>query len=455
MTSIRSKAGNGIFILTVGGVGLKLISLATIFLMLNKLSLYEYGVLELGIAAAGFFSIFQLPGFYETISSDVLIEKSRKELHRAKALFNGFLIIQCLLSIVAVILMFLLSGILSTHFNSPITDIVKVLAITLLLLPLRTFITLLSTITFNYKMQVNYSVAEEAGKFVCLLLLFWIAPFSVVLVPIATLLSQLLILPVFILVYKKLYIRFFEKTEKVSIRSSVLSVLVTLKKHGKWSIFITYLSNFGQNIRIWIIKLLLGTDVVAIYAVAHGLIGHVSSLLPINRVMMPIVSEYIDDRVQSARIFMKTVKYQVLAYVAIGVGSFIFLPVLFSVLFPQYTESLTLFSYMLITLIPLGFGGTLTSFFIAIRKQETVFYISLIRLSVILITLPVSIYLLGIYGIVVEMFITATWFAINRYLKLQSWIPDFKVKFRDFFTVDDLDRFILKKIFKRMLFQKS
>lgn len=455
MTSVVSTVGKGMLIMTISGVVLKLFSFATIFLVLHKLSLYEYGVLELGIAATGFFSIFQLPGFVDTVSSDVVYEKSQQRITGAKSIFKGYVYLQTILSICAALLIIAVSSAVAEYVQSPITGIMTVLGGTLVLLPARTFVTLLATVRLDYVTQAWYSLWEEGVKFIILLTLFMFAPFSVLLVPLSILVAQCMILPFFTYQSWKQYKLFFVDSDDVFSVPALRTAVGVLQKHGKWSIFVTYMTNFGQNIRVWIIKFLLGTDVVALYAVAHGLINHVTSLLPINRVMMPVIAQFISDRARSAKIFMKTIKYQLAAYVVLGVGSLFILPILFTYAFPQYLNSLELFSWMLLTLIPLGFGGTLTSFFIAMRQQFSLFYISFARLLVIVVTLPVAVYFFGLYGIVIEMFITATWFAVSRYQHLRSWSPDFKLHVKDLVTIDTFDRMILQKILHRFSFKNK
>jgi O-antigen/teichoic acid export membrane protein len=428
--------------MTAGTFVLKVVSLVTVFFMLRKMSVYEYGILELGIASIALFGIFQLPGLSDAVVSDILVERSRNNVIKAKSVFVGFIKTQMILGVTACALMFLLAGKLAEYYHSPITSILQIMAFTFLGQPFRAAILLMYTTNFSYDKQAAYSVVEETSKLGFLLLFFAALPFSVALVPLSILASQLFAIVVFAASGYAIYKKFGDTRSE----NSLLHMKDLLSKHGKWSIAISYISNLSGSIRTWIIKLFLGTEAVALYAVAWGLISHVTSLIPLSKVTAPYISKHIDDQVRVSKIFSKTVKYQLLAFASIGIiGFFVFPPVL-GYLFPNYTESLELFKFMLIALVPLSFASSITPLFIAMREQKSMFYISIDRAIFICILMPIMLTLFGLYGSIAELFITSSLFSYERYRTIRRKMPLISISLKDIVRMDEDDKLVLSQL---------
>ena len=106
-------------------------------LILSRLSVFEYGLIELSLASLSIFSLFLLPGIQPVVISDISEsirkENGRQAIEYIKKYFN----LQLLLSIVAFLLIFFISYLPIDAFGENSRILVRILSLTFLLSPWR------------------------------------------------------------------------------------------------------------------------------------------------------------------------------------------------------------------------------------------------------------------------------------------------------------------------------
>ncbi len=216
--------------------------------------------------------------------------------------------------------------------------------------------------------------------------------------------------------------------------------------HGKWGVASNYLNSFSQNMRIWIIKFFLGTEAVGLFSLASGLVSHTSSLIPLGQVMSSIIPQYAQDTNRFYSIITKSIKYQLLAYLLLGVVAFFAFPPIIIWLFPNYASALPLFKGMLLILIPSSFATIFNPVFFTLKAQKSLFFATTLRAIFIAVLAPISIILFHQAGIVVEYITTAFFYSAERYRVLKKLLPGFSLNVKKFFTMDDEDKMVLQRI---------
>ncbi len=88
--TLTRTIGEGVGWLSFSTLLLKGMGLVTMFVILNNLTVYQYGVIELVQSILPIMSIFLLPGLSTLIITDMGIEKDRGDLPRLKGIFLAY-----------------------------------------------------------------------------------------------------------------------------------------------------------------------------------------------------------------------------------------------------------------------------------------------------------------------------------------------------------------------------
>jgi O-antigen/teichoic acid export membrane protein len=438
--SLTHTIGRGTFWYTLNTVLTKIIGLVTMFFVLRTLSVYEYGLVELVLTVIGVFSIFRLPGISDTVIADMARERGRENYAALKNIFHNYLILQFFLGIIAWAIIFWGANLLAPYYGG-VSALISIISFSFLFSIARTAYTTLFSVHLQFFTQSLHTFLEELAKLIFVfvfIFIFEMGPQGLVL---AIVLSQgaalIAILPLFIKSYQPLSKINTPRTEPP---------WALLLAHGKWSLFSNYLSGLSQNMRVWFIKLFLGTEAVGLFAVASGLLSHVSSLVPIGQVIRPILPQYLEQKERFYRIIGKGIKYQLLGYFALFPLAYFVFPPLISALFPNYVVSLPFYKVLLVTLIPISFAATFTSLFTAVKEQKKHFY------SVVALCFSVAIFSLlllpvfGIWGIVYEFIITTIISNVAKYHYLKKIYSGFSLSRFPLFSFDSEDFVVLEKI---------
>ncbi len=439
---VAKTVGKGVFWFSGGTIFLKLLGIASIFIVLSHLSLYEYGLVELSLSLVPLLSFFTLPGLSLTITADMSADRGRGDLPHMYARFKGFFVYQVVLGFCAWAVIFWGADILAKFYHTQSILLIKAVSFLFLISPLRTMITVLLTVDLKYFEQSLLSVGEELFKFG--LISFFILGLGMRAdgLVYATILSQFGAL--FIVCVPAL------KSYKVFSRSGTpanFSFIRYVGAHGKWGVLLSYLGNVNQKVWVWIIKAFVGTEAVGLFAVAQGLIGHTLSLVPLSRVVTPILPQYIDNENKFFKLASKSIKYQFLVNVVLAVVAAVTFPPVLAYLFPNFEPALTLFVVMLLSLLPISFDSIFVPMFYAAKAQRDLFGAALFKMLLIIILTPLCLIWFGAIGSAYAFNLVVLLYTANRYWALKRILPRFKIRFADFIGIDENDRMVLQQLY--------
>lgn len=443
-STLTRTVGEGTFWTSAGNIILKVVYLGTLFVILRNLSVYQYGLIELILSVFALMSVFTLPGLSNVVIADMGIEKGKGNLREMKSIFLSFVRLIAILSIIPWAIVFFGAELFSAYYGANVEHMLQIISFLFLVTPFSAGLTVVFRVYLKFFLQVYYRFLTEVSKLILIIVMFYCFSPSPTHVVLATLVCEIValvfILPHFLKVYRK-----FPK-EPV-IRTGLFDLL---RDHGKWGIFSTYLGSFAKNMRIWIIKLFLGTEVVGIVAVAQGLIQHTASLFPLNLILKPIIPQYVEDKPAFIRLILKGVKFQFAGFMIVGITAFLFFPPIISFVFPQYESALPLFKIMLLGLIPMSAGGAFAAAFYALKKQKNLTFAICVQTVSIVILLPISIFMFGTVGIAYEFILTGFVFQAERYLMLRKLIKGFRLRLKDLYTFDKFDCMLFRKAKERL-----
>lgn len=438
--SVTGIVSRGVAWLASTTILIKIVGFFSIFLILNHLTMYEYGFAELILTIVPLLSIFLLPGLSTTVIADMGLERGNGDLPRMKGLLLSFLKLQLLFSIVIFVIVFFGGHMLAILYGREDAALLfKIISFSFLVSPLRTIAQTFQNVYFRFRQRSTQTALEEIWKLILLAVFFYMFNMGVIGLILAIVLSQVLAL-ISIAVPLSRIDPMFWKTNAIH-----YPIFHFLKYHGKWGIFSNYLGTVGKNIRPWIVKFILGTEAVAIYAVVHGLIGHTSSLVPLDSVVKPMFPQYVHDKPRLYRIIATSVKYELFGYMLVSVVAALFASLFIEWFFPQYLSAVPLFQVMLLMLVPIAFDAIFSGVFYALQAQRNLFWASAYKLMLTVILMPPFLYFFGLFGIAYAVITINCLYVLERYLMLKRLMPGFSLHARSFFSVDEYDRFIVKK----------
>jgi O-antigen/teichoic acid export membrane protein len=445
--SLIALIGKGTLSLSFANSILKLITLATVFIILNRLSAYDYGVVELAQAAVGLFSIFLLPGITSTIVADIAILRTQGDIAGAKGTLLSFFKTHLMLCVLAWAVVFFGADVIATFYTHHITDLIKILSFMFLIAPFRSLLAIIFRVYLSFNVQAINSVTEALMRLLVLCVGFFVFGLGYYAVVLAAVVSE------YVTFFLFAYIGYRIAADMHVVKATRMAYFATLYAHGKWSVFASYFNTLGQNVRLWIIQYILGAEFVGYFSVAYGMLQHTMDFLPIGSVLAPVIPKYVSDRGKLLPILRKAIKYHLLAFIGLAlIAFFIFTPIL-SLLFPQYALSLTMYNIMLVAFIPLSFAAIFTPTFFALRAQKNLFWsIGVKNLSILLLA-PLAAMYVGLVGVAFEFILTNTLFSLERYRVLKKMVPGFSLSPRAFVTYDDADRLIVGTVM-RSIFPK-
>jgi len=444
--SLSAKIGEGLFFFISNALLLKAIGLISIFLILRQLTVYEYGVSELVFSVVALMNLFLLPGIGDLLLAEIGIEKGEGNLSRIKKLFSDYAKLSISLGIIFWLLLFFGASIIGDFYGKNIANLFRIASFLFIFSGFRTLMTLLFNIYLKFFNFSLISFLDELGKLCFLALFFFYFHLRIEGIFLAHVFSQMITFFVLIPSSLKIYRTFASVSA-----SRDISLKQIFLKHGKWGVFISYLKTLSDNIRLWLIKFFLGTEAVGLFAVAYGLFGHTSALFPLSSVVRPVIPQYVHLKEKFYHLLEKSMKYQLLGYLFIGIIAFFLFPPIIIRLFPNYASSIFLFKGMLFALIPISFAAIFTQTFYAIRAQKSFFLALFVPFASIAVFLPAFTYFFGTAGIIYEFVLTSALFTLERYRVLRKLLPDFHPSLKDFFSLDDMDRYFIKEIKKFIL----
>jgi O-antigen/teichoic acid export membrane protein len=445
---LATTVGRGMFWTTGSTILLKFVALASVFLILSRLSVYEFGLTELVLSIIPILDFLLVPSITSVVSADMSVEKGAGNTHVLKAIYRSFFRLQFIMAIIAWAIVFFGANVISAFFHEEVVSLLQLVSFLFLLAPFRTAAQLLFSVYLKFFEQSLFSIIDDIGKLLFLVLFFFLFGMKAEGVLLATIACQTLTILIMLFFFIPLY-----RKELQAIPEGDFSIWHILFAHGKWNIIGNYVSTLAQNLVPWIIKILLGTEAVGLYSLAQGMYAQVTSLFPLNKVMTTIIPQYLQDRRHFFRIAQKAIKYQLLGYVFTALFAYIVLPPVISLLFPKYIPSLGLFRILLIGLIPVAFNSIFALLYYSLKAQRDLFFASVYKGILTIIFIPVGIKLFGIWGIPLADITVFFVYTFERYRRIKKLLPGFSIELASFVKIEEDDRLIIGNI-REMLLRK-
>ena len=248
--TLSAKIGEGVFWLGSNSIIIKLVGLASVFLILRRLSVFEYGVSELVYSVVSLLSLFLLPGLSDLILAEFGREKSQNNTGAMKKLFFDYATVSLGLGVILWAVLFFGADIISAYYGKTAAGLLKISSFLFFTMSFRPLVRLLQDANLKFFNASLFSFTEEFAKLGFLALFFFRFNLRIEGIFLSQIFSQVLTFLLFAPVFFTLYKNFSSAKPLADI-----SLKQILFGHGKWAIFINYFSGLADNLRLWVIKL--------------------------------------------------------------------------------------------------------------------------------------------------------------------------------------------------------
>lgn len=416
------------------------------YFIISNLSVFHFGLYQLVLSSVAIVDSFSLDVIDGVISVDVRRYFNQGLRGAAKKLYLSYAKLKVGIAIVAAGAMFFSSGLIARSYGEDIGLFIKIASLLLIIRALQSLESMLLKVTLNFSYW-SYPAIREAAKLVFVVsFLVLSGHFSIVQVITAHVLADSVAI---LFLTTVLFWRNFLKTFRGVVSEQKGLLWGVIKAYGHWAIMRYAFSRVSKNVTPWFIKFFINTEAVAFYSLAINLIAFVENIFPLDG-LSPILALKADNREQISFIFKRSIKYAFWLGLILLVVCFFAVPPLVTFIFPKYQPALPIFYVMLLALPVFGFYKILKVTLTVLREQKIltmrVFNEAVIIPSTLAIFLPIF----GIIGSGVVYFLTyleRVWFFYSRLIKNY---PEFRMRLRNLFKLDDYDKTTFVRILKKI-----
>ncbi|MEK7610592.1 MAG: hypothetical protein AAB468_02475 [Patescibacteria group bacterium] len=414
-----------------------LVAINTLILLLN-LSVYQYGVYKLVFSIYLVARGILLPGLDSLVLNEYIAKRQRGDFSWGNRLFYDFICLRFTLSLMAFTVFFVGSQMIAERYSPGVGIFLRPISFLLLLYPLSSLVEIVLRSTLNFWMSSFISILHELVK---LLLIVGIVLSSrkldisttILITVVATAISNALLIFYIVARYRSILI---EAWISRHLGGGVMWNL--LRSYGKWAVIKGYVASLPDSVRLWLIKVVISTEAVAIFSLANSLVGSVRKLIP-TQMLSSLVPRFMGLRVLGY-IYFRLTKYYIWLSTLMLIASFVLLPPLVVVMFPHYAGSLAYFKLLVFSLL-LGGMALNKQIVYSARRHKFLFLLPFVELIILVGLGPWMASRWGLYGVSANFLIseTAVFLIVWYFLwKIMPSLSDFSVY--DFFEIDDQDK---------------
>lgn len=441
--SFKQKIIEGGLWLSGSAFLVRLLGLVTTILILRTLSVEEYGMYQLALAAFGFLAAFLIGGFDSLIVNDLARERGEERFDRVKKLFFEYGRFKIFIGAALFLIAFAGAEFLGRWYSGEIASLVRIMSFLFLFIVTERLQFFLLNLNLKFRAMSLFTLAEELAKLglTLLLVLYW--GWGVVGLVYAYTFSTAVALVIFspyTLYLLKSLLKYSASPDRV--------LLLLVSRHGKWGLLNRYLADTQKYVRPWLIGAFAGVGSVGLYSLAEGIYSQLVSLVPLSNLLAPLVPQEIKNEARMRAIVLYGVKYGTVIFILLGVAAFLFIPYLVEWFFPKYLPALPLFYVMLLALLTTASANVVNTILFSYYEQKLLFILTLIRLVFSVAAVTLLLWAFGVMGAAIEFVLTAVFFVAIRYISLKRVAPRLFFSPKEIFTFSRADYEMFKSLLR-------
>ena len=421
----------------------KVMSFINSFFIFKSLNLYQYGVFQLLLSFQDISSEFLATGSsVATVEMGRLIG-ARKEAE-AKRLFVDYNKFKFIFSFLIWSLLFFGIDFLDAKYDNSFRFLVKLISILFLtevfLGTLRSLLRLRLFFDLDARRNSNYKTAQ-----MFFLGFFYFTTGLEIKTIIMSMIFGSVITSISLLTGARKAFGFWS-----DVKMSNQPVLMKLfLNYGKWDIIRRFFVRANVRMLPWLIKLFINTEAVGIYSVASSMVGIIKNFIG-TRTLATLITRRLDDEILLKTVFGFGMKYFSMASFLAMSASWVVVPMVVKIFFPQYLAVLPFFYILSLNLPFKSFGHILGIFLIAYQKQKFMFFQKMLSAGLNLLLLVLFLPLFGLWGLVVPEVLIDVLLTYISYKYVIGFKPAFALSRKMFFTYTDDDRALFSLVYKNL-----
>lgn len=432
--------------LAVAGLGL-----VTSFITLWALSVSDFGRYQLVLAAVAFVTAFSVDLFDEVIQSDVSCYIAEGRRGEAKRLFIEFAALKIGFGLLITAVLFFGAGpVARAYGGEAVQGYIRIISFLFVLRSVRMIASLLLKSVVSLK-ALGASAVEEGLKLALVAVAFFMFTLGIREVLLAAVAGAAVAMAYILIQALYAYQRVFSGIKA----AGHYQLVPAFRRYGGLVLFRTALHRAAKPMRPWLIKGFVGTEAVALYALAVNLVTLIKDFIPL--VGVSLVSWELGNHERLRTIFIRGAKYSFW----VGLGAYALfgavMPGAVWLILPKYLTAMPLFLLLLISLPFHGISRLEYSLLTAFREQKLLTARLIVEIVMSFVTLILLLPVIGLTAVAVEVNGAIIWRVWYLQRALGRKYPYLKLNLSAFFRFDEEDRVIFRRGFTemRLFFRKN
>lgn len=447
MASIRKKIGEGVFYSSVGNFVIKIFAAVGYFLIVSKLSLHDYGVFILLVSIASPISAIVFLSYDRIFVSQYAQAKANNEWGFIKGLFKEYYVLSAVLLVVLLFASFLLRDLLVRYYDVYVIQFFWTTITFIVAQFMMNQVSLFLEANEKFKEISLIQIAESVSRVIMTIGVMYFLGLSInnviFIYAAAKFISSGIGLVSAFPLLKNL------RKKQVPAESGVVrKIFFTV---GKWEIGKNIAERVIYPLKLFLIKFFVNIEGIAIFDFARNIYAFAISLLPVSKVIFPVIARNSSDKDKLYLIVSKAKKYTFLAYLPIFAAALIFTPPVLSIFFPQYIGGELIIYVTLLHFLTDVYKTGQAAFFYAFNRQRFIFFITPIFILSQVLLDTVFVAYLGVIGIVIAWHLNAFFNGLVYNIYIHRSIGIKKTSWRELFRFDDYDKLVLLNVSEKLL----
>lgn len=416
------------------------VGLVTSFITLTALSVHQFGLYQLVLAAIALADTFSINFFDEVVQNDISRNLGDDKRSMSKRLFRELAFLKIGLGLLLVSALFFGADVVARIYGKDIGYYIQLASFLVGIRAIRSTAQVFLGAIVSLK-ALGASAVEEVSKLFLISGFFFFSELSISRVLIATLTGASLALVYMVINMSREYSTFFSGI--ATTRAFLLKDVV--KKYGLWVLVRNAIKKAAKPIQPWLIVTFLGAEAVALYTLAANLVTMVKDLFP--AASSSLIAWEVNNKERLRVIFTRGIKYSFLYGLLLAAVSFIFVPLIVSVLFPKYLPAMPLLLVLLMAVPFHGIQALEMSLLTALREQKILaarlFVEALMGFGVFIVLAP----LIGLFAAGFSVVLPILWRAWFLYRQIVKKYPELKPDLEILFRIDRKDHLIARRAY--------
>lgn len=416
------------------------VGFASSFITLTALSLHEFGLYQLVLAALALTNIFSVDFFDDVVQNDISRALADNQKGTAKRLFQEFAFLKIGLCLLLASALFLGADLVAKMYDTSIGSYIRIASFLVVIRAVRSVGQIFLASIVSLRAQ-GAGVIEEISKLSLISAFFFFSALSVEKVLAATIVGASVTLAY-------VFIPFLREYRAVlGGHKAVYGFLFkgVVKSYGMWILLRSAIKKVYTPIKPWLIVTFLNAEAVALYTFAANMVTMVKEYFP--TASSSLLAWEVQNTSRLKYIFNRGIKYSILYGLLLAGASFLFVPLVVSVLFPKYLPAIPLF---LIFVISIPFHGIQTleaALLTAFREQKMLTARLFMEVVIGSVSFIVLVPFVGILAAAISSVVAIIWRTWFLYIQLIRKYPELRPDVKIIFRFDGEDRLILKRAF--------